>query len=59
MRLEPVLMVSCPLIVPAGVVLKGSGSATFTRIIRQVTFEDVSDYYKPGVPYQGKVTTGT
>ncbi|XP_046879888.1 alpha-2-macroglobulin-like protein 1 isoform X2 [Hypomesus transpacificus] len=38
-----------------GVVLKGSGSATFTRIIRQVTFEDVSDYYKPGVPYQGKI----
>ncbi|XP_062335112.1 alpha-2-macroglobulin-like protein 1 [Osmerus eperlanus] len=38
-----------------GVVLKGSGSATFTSVIRQVTFEDVSAYYKPGVSYQGKI----
>ena len=52
-------MVSCPLTVPAGDVLKGSGRATFTSVIRRVTFDDVSADYKPGVSYQGKVTTRT
>lgn len=38
-----------------GVVLKGSGGTTFSSHIRTVSFEDVSDAYKPGIPFEGKV----
>ncbi|XP_046891299.1 alpha-2-macroglobulin-like isoform X2 [Hypomesus transpacificus] len=38
-----------------GVVLKGSGSTTFSSAIRKVTFEDAPSAYKPGIPYQGKI----
>ncbi|RVE75122.1 hypothetical protein OJAV_G00013710 [Oryzias javanicus] len=38
-----------------GVVLKASGSARFTTLIRTVTFEDVSSSYKPGLPFNGKI----
>ncbi|XP_067087782.1 alpha-2-macroglobulin-like protein 1 [Osmerus mordax] len=38
-----------------GVVMKGSGSAVFTSIIRDVTFEGVPSYFKPGILFQGKI----
>ena len=43
-------------VLPPEVVLKGSGSAKFSSEIRKVTFEDAPSAYKPGIPYQGKVT---
>ena len=44
-------------VLPPGVVIKGSGSAVFTSIIRDVTFEDVPSYFRPGILFQGKVIT--
>ncbi|XP_062310598.1 alpha-2-macroglobulin-like protein 1 [Osmerus eperlanus] len=38
-----------------GVVMKGSGSAVFTSTIRDVTFEGVPSYFKPGILFQGKI----
>lgn len=38
-----------------GVILKGSGRASFSSQIRAVTFEDVPAAYKPGIPFEGKV----
>uniref|UniRef100_A0A1A7Y2Z2 Alpha-2-macroglobulin-like 1 n=1 Tax=Iconisemion striatum TaxID=60296 RepID=A0A1A7Y2Z2_9TELE len=38
-----------------GVILKGSGSTSFTSQIRTVTFEDVPSSYKPGIPFEGKI----
>lgn len=38
-----------------GVILKGSGRASFSSQIRTVTFEDVPAAYKPGIPFEGKV----
>ncbi|XP_034024094.1 alpha-2-macroglobulin isoform X2 [Thalassophryne amazonica] len=38
-----------------GVVLQGSGQSTFSNAIRTVSFEDVSEAYKPGIPFEGKV----
>uniref|UniRef100_A0A8D3DEY3 Alpha-2-macroglobulin-like protein 1 n=1 Tax=Scophthalmus maximus TaxID=52904 RepID=A0A8D3DEY3_SCOMX len=38
-----------------GVTLKGSGRTSFSSYIRTVTFEDVSESYKPGIPFEGKV----
>ncbi|XP_061683472.1 alpha-2-macroglobulin-like protein 1 isoform X2 [Syngnathoides biaculeatus] len=38
-----------------GVILKGTGRATFSAWIRTVTFEDVAQAYKPGIPFEGKV----
>uniref|UniRef100_A0A667YGG1 Alpha-2-macroglobulin-like protein 1 n=1 Tax=Myripristis murdjan TaxID=586833 RepID=A0A667YGG1_9TELE len=40
-----------------GVILKGSGQVSFTSQIRTVTFKDVSAAYKPGIAFEGKVTT--
>uniref|UniRef100_A0A667YWP9 Alpha-2-macroglobulin-like protein 1 n=1 Tax=Myripristis murdjan TaxID=586833 RepID=A0A667YWP9_9TELE len=39
------------------VILKGSGQVSFTSQIRTVTFKDVSAAYKPGIAFEGKVTT--
>lgn len=39
-----------------GVILKGYGQTSFTCDIRTVTFEDVPEAYKPGIPFEGKVT---
>uniref|UniRef100_A0A3P9LXA8 Alpha-2-macroglobulin-like 1 n=1 Tax=Oryzias latipes TaxID=8090 RepID=A0A3P9LXA8_ORYLA len=38
-----------------GVILKGSGSASFTTQIRTISFEDVPSSFKPGLPLDGKV----
>ncbi|KAM9811421.1 alpha-2-macroglobulin-like protein 1 [Syngnathus typhle] len=38
-----------------GVILQGTGQASFSAIIRAVTFEDVPQTYKPGIRFQGKV----
>ncbi|XP_028319635.1 alpha-2-macroglobulin-P-like [Gouania willdenowi] len=38
-----------------GVVLKGVGLSSFSSDIRTVTFEDVPEAYKPGIPFEGKV----
>uniref|UniRef100_UPI0037E968C3 alpha-2-macroglobulin-like n=1 Tax=Semicossyphus pulcher TaxID=241346 RepID=UPI0037E968C3 len=38
-----------------GVTLKSSGQSTFTTLLRSVTFVDVPEAYKPGLPFQGKV----
>ncbi|XP_061574702.1 alpha-2-macroglobulin-like protein 1 isoform X2 [Cololabis saira] len=38
-----------------GVILKGSGKTTFTSQMRTVTFQDVPEAYKPGLPFDGKV----
>uniref|UniRef100_H2L617 Alpha-2-macroglobulin-like protein 1 n=1 Tax=Oryzias latipes TaxID=8090 RepID=H2L617_ORYLA len=38
-----------------GVILKASGSASFTTQIRTVSFEDVPSSYKPGLPLKGKI----
>ncbi|XP_054650365.1 alpha-2-macroglobulin isoform X2 [Dunckerocampus dactyliophorus] len=38
-----------------GVILKGSGQTSFSSSMRTVTFEDVSEAYKPGIPFEGKV----
>ncbi|KAM9359083.1 alpha-2-macroglobulin-like protein 1 isoform 2-T2 [Symphorus nematophorus] len=38
-----------------GVILKGSGRASFSSHIRTVTFEDAPVTYKPGIPFEGKV----
>jgi hypothetical protein len=40
-----------------GVILKGSGKASFTNVIVTVRFEDVPQAYKPGIAYEGKVRT--
>lgn len=40
-----------------GVILKGSGKASFTNVIITVCFEDVPQAYKPGIAYEGKVRT--
>uniref|UniRef100_A0A3B3ILA2 Alpha-macroglobulin receptor-binding domain-containing protein n=1 Tax=Oryzias latipes TaxID=8090 RepID=A0A3B3ILA2_ORYLA len=37
------------------VILKASGSASFTTQIRTVSFEDLPSSYKPGLPLEGKV----
>uniref|UniRef100_A0A8P4GHJ1 Alpha-2-macroglobulin n=1 Tax=Dicentrarchus labrax TaxID=13489 RepID=A0A8P4GHJ1_DICLA len=42
-----------------GVILKGSGRTSFSSHIRTVTFEDVPAAYKLGIPFEGKVTTGS
>ncbi|XP_038829483.1 alpha-2-macroglobulin-like [Salvelinus namaycush] len=38
-----------------GVILKGSGKASFTNVIITVRFEDVPQAYKPGIAYEGKI----
>ncbi|XP_077396695.1 alpha-2-macroglobulin-like protein 1 isoform X2 [Festucalex cinctus] len=38
-----------------GVILKGTGQTSFSARIRTVTFEDVPQSYKPGIPFEGKV----
>uniref|UniRef100_A0A673WAN8 Alpha-2-macroglobulin-like n=1 Tax=Salmo trutta TaxID=8032 RepID=A0A673WAN8_SALTR len=38
-----------------GVILKGSGKASFTNVIITVCFEDVPQAYKPGIAYEGKI----
>ncbi|XP_034459868.1 alpha-2-macroglobulin isoform X2 [Hippoglossus hippoglossus] len=38
-----------------GVTLTGSGQTSFSYHIRTVTFEDVPESYKPGIPFEGKV----
>ncbi|XP_075891854.1 alpha-2-macroglobulin-P [Nelusetta ayraudi] len=38
-----------------GVTLTGNGETTLTRIIRTVTFEETLEWYKPGIPFEGKV----
>uniref|UniRef100_A0A8C8M496 Alpha-2-macroglobulin-like protein 1 n=1 Tax=Oncorhynchus tshawytscha TaxID=74940 RepID=A0A8C8M496_ONCTS len=38
-----------------GVILKGSGKASFTNVIVTVRFEDVPQAYKPGIAYEGKI----
>uniref|UniRef100_UPI0037E8997E alpha-2-macroglobulin-like n=1 Tax=Semicossyphus pulcher TaxID=241346 RepID=UPI0037E8997E len=38
-----------------GVTQKSSGQSTFTTLLRKVTFVDVTEAYKPGLPFQGKV----
>ncbi|XP_026229075.1 alpha-2-macroglobulin isoform X3 [Anabas testudineus] len=38
-----------------GVILKGRGQTRFSHVIRTVTFEDVPETYKPGIPFEGKV----
>uniref|UniRef100_A0A3Q2YZB5 NTR domain-containing protein n=1 Tax=Hippocampus comes TaxID=109280 RepID=A0A3Q2YZB5_HIPCM len=38
-----------------GVMLKGTGRARFSAVVRTVTFEDVPKAYKPGIAFQGKV----
>ncbi|XP_037124450.1 alpha-2-macroglobulin-like protein 1 isoform X2 [Syngnathus acus] len=38
-----------------GVILIGTGRTTFSARIRTVTFEDVAQAYKPGIPFEGKV----
>ncbi|XP_055751959.1 alpha-2-macroglobulin-like isoform X2 [Salvelinus fontinalis] len=38
-----------------GVILKGSGKASFTNVIITVSFEDVPQAYKPGIAYEGKI----
>ncbi|XP_042150867.1 alpha-2-macroglobulin-like [Oncorhynchus tshawytscha] len=38
-----------------GVILKGSGKASFTDVIVTVCFEDVPQAYKPGIEYEGKI----
>nr|XP_014352544.1 PREDICTED: alpha-2-macroglobulin-like [Latimeria chalumnae] len=38
-----------------GTVLTGSGSIEISSVITTVTFEDTDSYYKPGIPYSGKV----
>nr|XP_029528600.1 alpha-2-macroglobulin-P-like isoform X3 [Oncorhynchus nerka] len=38
-----------------GVILKGSGKASFTNVIVTVCFEDVPQAYKPGIAYEGKI----
>nr|XP_057936680.1 alpha-2-macroglobulin-like protein 1 isoform X2 [Doryrhamphus excisus] len=38
-----------------GVILKSSGKTSFSSLIRTVTFEDVPEAYKPGIPFEGKV----
>ncbi|XP_060928722.1 alpha-2-macroglobulin [Limanda limanda] len=38
-----------------GVTLTGSGQTSFSSQIRTVTFEDVPESYKPGIPFDGKV----
>ncbi|XP_029026578.1 alpha-2-macroglobulin isoform X2 [Betta splendens] len=38
-----------------GIILKGRGQTKFSNIIRTVTFEDVSETYKPGIPFEGKI----
>lgn len=38
-----------------GVTLKGYGQTSFTCDIRTVTFEDVPEAYKPGIPFEGKI----
>ncbi|XP_062241283.1 alpha-2-macroglobulin-P isoform X2 [Platichthys flesus] len=38
-----------------GVTLTGSGQTGFSYHIRTVTFEDVPESYKPGIPFEGKV----
>uniref|UniRef100_A0A8K9Y0A8 Alpha-2-macroglobulin-like n=1 Tax=Oncorhynchus mykiss TaxID=8022 RepID=A0A8K9Y0A8_ONCMY len=38
-----------------GVILKGSGKASFTNVIVTVCFEDVPQAYKPGFAYEGKI----
>uniref|UniRef100_A0A3Q3DFR4 Alpha-2-macroglobulin domain-containing protein n=1 Tax=Hippocampus comes TaxID=109280 RepID=A0A3Q3DFR4_HIPCM len=40
-----------------GVMLKGTGRARFSAVVRTVTFEDVPKAYKPGIAFQGKVLT--
>uniref|UniRef100_A0A3Q2Y2W7 Alpha-2-macroglobulin-like protein 1 n=1 Tax=Hippocampus comes TaxID=109280 RepID=A0A3Q2Y2W7_HIPCM len=40
-----------------GVILKGTGRTRFSAVIRTVTFEDVPEAYKPGIPFEGKVLT--
>lgn len=38
-----------------GVTLKGTGETTLARIVRTVTFEETLEWYKPGIPFEGKV----
>nr|XP_019950554.1 PREDICTED: alpha-2-macroglobulin-like isoform X2 [Paralichthys olivaceus] len=38
-----------------GVTLTGSGRTTFSHYIRTVTFEDVPESYKRGIPFEGKI----
>ncbi|XP_061537054.1 alpha-2-macroglobulin-like protein 1 [Phycodurus eques] len=38
-----------------GVILKGTTQASFSALIRTVTFEDVPQAYKRGIPFEGKV----
>lgn len=38
-----------------GVTLKGNGETTLARILRTVTFEETLEWYKPGIPFEGKV----
>ncbi|KAL3057749.1 hypothetical protein OYC64_008077 [Pagothenia borchgrevinki] len=38
-----------------GVILIGTGRASFSAIVRTVTFEDVPEAYKPGILFEGKV----
>ncbi|XP_077422124.1 alpha-2-macroglobulin-like protein 1 [Vanacampus margaritifer] len=38
-----------------GVTLQGTGRARFSAVIRTVTFEDVPQAYRPGIPFSGKV----
>ncbi|KAM3615928.1 uncharacterized protein V6R79_009822 [Siganus canaliculatus] len=38
-----------------GVVLEGSGRTSFSSQIRTVTFENIPQAYKPGIPFEGKV----
>ncbi|XP_064415025.1 alpha-2-macroglobulin-like [Latimeria chalumnae] len=38
-----------------GTVLTESGSIKISSVITTVTFEDTDNYYKPGIPYSGKI----
>ena len=44
-------------VLPPGVVVKGQGSARFTSFIRDIMFEGVPSYFRPGNLVQGKVNT--
>lgn len=43
----------------AGVTLHGEGQAAFTQIVKTVTFEETPQWYKPGIPFEGKVLRPT
>lgn len=53
------MLMGCGVSSKTGVTLNGNGQTTLTRIIRTVTFEETPEWYKPGIPFEGKVITLT